>query len=131
MEEAKILTGTGRRKTSVVTVTLKPGQGKITVNDTAFEKYFNRLVHRLTVQKPLAAADSLDKFDVQALACGGGKTGQADAMKLGIAIALLKSNPALRSSFSKAKLLTRDPRMVERKKYGLRKARRAAQYSKR
>lgn len=123
--------GTGRRKEAVARVRLVPGEGLITINDREFENFFPNKTARLIVQQPLGITDTAGRFDVICRVHGGGVTGQAGAIKLGIARALLKANPELRSALRKAGFLTRDPRMTERKKYGLHKARKAPQYSKR
>ncbi|MGE5405400.1 MAG: 30S ribosomal protein S9 [Candidatus Saccharibacteria bacterium] len=123
--------GTGRRKTAVARVRLLPGDGKIVINDKAFEEYFPNKTMRLVVMQPLELTDLASRFDVVARAHGGGISGQAGAVRLGIARALVKSNPELRKTLRRAGFMTRDPRMKERKKYGLHKARKAPQYSKR
>jgi len=122
---------TGRRKTSVAKVWLIPGKGKITVNDKDMDKYFPLETLKIIVKQPLTLTDTLGKFDVVAKVQGGGYTGQAGAVRHGIARALLLADPTLKPVLKKAGYLTRDPRMVERKKYGLKKARRAPQFSKR
>jgi small subunit ribosomal protein S9 len=129
MKEA-ILT-TGRRKTSVAKVWLTPGTGKILINKRAFEDYFPLETLRSDVLKPLVVTNTLGKFDIIASVKGGGISGQAGAVRLGIARALVQVDEAYRPMLKKEGLLTRDPRMVERKKYGLKKARRAPQFSKR
>ena len=121
----------GRRKTSVVRVRLIDGDGKIFVNGKKLEEYFPSMATRLQVLEPLRLVGAEARFDVHATAEGGGTTGQTDALRLGIARALIDNEPELRPQLKKAGLLTRDPRAVERKKYGLRKARRAPQYTKR
>lgn len=123
--------GTGRRKTAVARVRLLPGDGKIVINDKAFEEYFPNKTMRLVVMQPLELTDLAARFDVVARAHGGGISGQAGAVRLGIARALVKTNPELRKTLRRAGFMTRDPRMKERKKYGLHKARKAPQYSKR
>jgi small subunit ribosomal protein S9 len=123
--------GTGRRKTSVARVRLLPGGGNIIVNGRSLEEYFPALAHQTIVKQPLEAAGSADKFDVIVKVEGGGWSGQAGAVRHGIARALLSADQAHRSLLRKSGYLTRDPRMKERKKYGLRKARRAPQFSKR
>ncbi|MDN5331583.1 MAG: small subunit ribosomal protein [Tepidanaerobacteraceae bacterium] len=129
MKEA-ILT-TGRRKTSVAKVWLTPGTGKILINKRAFEEYFPLEALRSDVLKPLVVTNTLGKFDIIASVKGGGISGQAGAVRHGIARALVQVDEAYRPMLKKEGLLTRDPRMVERKKYGLKKARRAPQFSKR
>lgn len=123
--------GTGRRKDAVARVYLVPGEGKITVNKKSMEDYFGRRTLEVTVRQPLKAVGAEDRFDVKAKVMGGGKSGQAGALLLGIARALVEADPNLRPTLKKAGFLTRDPRMKERRKYGLKKARRAPQFSKR
>jgi small subunit ribosomal protein S9 len=123
--------GTGRRKTSTARVFLRPGKGAITVNHREFDKFFTTDALRMQVRRPLLLTETGEKFDILATVDGGGINGQAGAMKLGIARALKKIEPALESILRAQGLLTRDPRMKERKKYGLRGARRGVQYSKR
>lgn len=123
--------GTGRRKTSVARVRLLPGNGKITVNGRDLDDYFDYDTLKVIVKQPLELTDTLNKFDVVAKVEGGGFTGQAGAIRHGIARALLKADGELRPVLKKAGLLTRDPRMKERRKYGLKKARKAPQFSKR
>jgi len=123
--------GTGRRKESVARVFLRPGEGKITVNDKDFEDYFKGIVKAASALEPLKVVDMVGKFDAYITVKGGGTTGQIDAIKLGLARALEKYNPEFRKKLKPAGFLTRDARVVERKKYGKHKARRAPQYSKR
>jgi small subunit ribosomal protein S9 len=123
--------GTGRRKRSVARVFLRPGKGEITVNNRAFENYFSTESSRAVVRQALAAAESTDKFDVLVLTNGGGVAGQAGAIRLGIARALVEFNAELRSRLKKLGYLTRDPRAHERKKYGQKGARKRFQFSKR
>jgi len=123
--------GTGRRKTSVARVRMRPGTGVIEINGRPVEEYFARQIHSVQVLTPLKVTDCRSKYDVLARVSGGGITGQAGAVSLGIARALLKADSAAGEILRKRKLLTRDPRMVERKKFGLHKARRAKQFSKR
>ena len=123
--------GTGRRKRSVARVFLRPGSGKITVNGRAFENYFPTEAGRIPVQQALRTVEMQEKFDVLVLANGGGVAGQAGAIRLGIARALVGFNAELRSALKKAGLLTRDPRQHERKKYGQKGARKRFQFSKR
>ncbi len=123
--------GTGRRKEAVARVRLIPGEGRITINDREFENFFPNKTSRLIVQQPLGMTDTAGRFDIICRVHGGGVTGQAGAVQLGIARALLKANPELKSVLRRGGFLTRDPRMKERKKYGLHKARKAPQYSKR
>ena len=123
--------GTGRRKTSVARVFLRPGKGEIKVNNRAFENYFPTETSRATVRQPLAATETMDKFDLLILASGGGVAGQAGAARLGIARALVEFNAELRGKLKKLGFLTRDPRAHERKKYGQKGARKRFQFSKR
>ena len=124
--------GTGRRKSSVARVHLFPnGTGSITVNDRPLDDYFGLETLKLIVRQPFAATDTMGKFDVEATVTGGGVTGQAGAIRHGIARALLQVEDSYRAPLKAAGLLTRDPRMKERKKYGLKAARRAPQFSKR
>jgi len=123
--------GTGRRKSSVARVRLLPGTGKIVINGRSFEDYIPNPATRLDVLQPLALTENTSNYDVFVNVYGGGITGQAGAIRLGITRALLEANPDYRSTLKKAGLVTRDPRAKERKKYGLKKARRAPQFSKR
>jgi small subunit ribosomal protein S9 len=123
--------GTGRRKSSTARVFLAAGKGSITVNEQPLDEYFGRQTSRMIVRQPLEMSGLLDRFDIQVAASGGGASGQAGAIRLGIARALLSYDETLRQSLRKAGFLTRDAREVERKKVGLRKARKATQYSKR
>ncbi|NLY85066.1 MAG: 30S ribosomal protein S9 [Tissierellia bacterium] len=123
--------GTGRRKTSVARVRLVPGNGNITINNRSIDEYFDFETLKVIAREPLVITETLDKYDVFVNVKGGGFTGQAGAIRHGIARALLKADEDLRPILKKAGHLTRDPRMKERKKYGLKKARRAPQFSKR
>ncbi len=123
--------GTGRRKKSIARVRLLPGSGSITINKRELDNYFGMETLKMIVRAPLTLTDTLSKFDVFVNVYGGGYTGQAGAIRHGIARALLVAEPALRPALKKAGYLTRDPRMKERKKYGLYAARRALQFSKR
>lgn len=123
--------GTGRRKTSVARVFIKPGKGEIIINDKRLEEYFIREVHRKSILKPLTVVNTVDKIDAFITVKGGGITGQADAIKLGLARALIDFDSGYRKALKSEGLLTRDSRMVERKKYGKPKARKSPQYSKR
>ncbi|MBF0405833.1 MAG: 30S ribosomal protein S9 [Candidatus Riflebacteria bacterium] len=123
--------GTGRRKTSTARVRLVKGEGKIVVNGRSFEEYFPIALTRKIITTPLSTTDMLGRFNVEANIDGGGKSGQAGALRHGIARALLKFNEEFRSLLRKGGLLTRDPRMRERKKYGLKRARKRPQFSKR
>jgi small subunit ribosomal protein S9 len=123
--------GTGRRKSSVARVFLTPGSGKIVINDKIIEDYFGRDTSRMVVKQPFEKLDIVDQWDVKCTVTGGGNTGQAGAIRLGISRALLESDEELRKALRAEGFLTRDARKVERKKVGLRKARRAVQFSKR
>ena len=123
--------GTGRRKSSVARVYLVPGTGKITINKRDIDEYLGLETLKVVVRQPLVATDSTDKFDVLVNVKGGGFIGQAGAIRHGIARALLQVDPDFRPILKSAGYLTRDPRMKERKKYGLKAARRAPQFSKR
>jgi small subunit ribosomal protein S9 len=123
--------GTGRRKKSVVRVFLRPGTGEIQVNGRAFENYFPTEGARAVVRQPLAATETVEKFDLVLLADGGGVAGQAGAARLGISRALVEFNAELRGRLKKLGFLTRDPRAHERKKYGQKGARKRFQFSKR
>ena len=123
--------GTGRRKSSVARVYLVPGTGKVTINKEDMDKYFGLETLKVIVRQPLELTGTADKFDVLVNVNGGGYTGQAGAIRHGIARALLTVDEEYRPALKKAGFLTRDPRMKERKKYGLKKARRAPQFSKR
>ncbi len=123
--------GTGRRKKSVARVYLMPGTGKITINKRDIDSYFGLETLKVIVRQPFEATDTMGKFDVMVNVHGGGTTGQAGAIRHGISRALLEADPDYRSVLKSAGYLTRDPRMKERKKYGLKAARRAPQFSKR
>ena len=123
--------GTGRRKSSIARVYLVPGTGKITINKRDMDNFFGLETLKLIVRQPLAVTDTQDKFDVLVNVKGGGFTGQAGAIRHGISRALLHADADYRPVLKKAGFLTRDPRMKERKKYGLKAARRAPQFSKR
>jgi len=123
--------GTGRRKKSVARVRLVPGDGKIIINDRSLDEYFGLETLKVIVKQPLVLTDTVGKYDVLCKVVGGGFTGQAGAIRHGISRALLKADEGFRAVLKKAGFLTRDPRMKERKKYGLKKARRAPQFSKR
>ncbi len=122
---------TGRRKRSVAQVRFFHGVGAITLNDRPLENYFPTMARRMRVMEPLRVANSEGRYDIVARLHGGGVNGQADALRLGISRGLVAIDPGLRTDLKRAGLLTRDARVVERKKYGLRKARRAPQYTKR
>ena len=123
--------GTGRRKKSVARVRVYPGTGKITINDRDIDNYFGLETLKLIVRQPLNLTETTEKFDVVCRVSGGGVTGQAGAIRHGLSRALLQYDADLRPALKKAGFLTRDPRMKERKKYGLKGARRAPQFSKR
>ncbi|MFQ6004522.1 MAG: 30S ribosomal protein S9 [Woeseia sp.] len=123
--------GTGRRKTSTARVFMKPGGGDIIVNDRPLDEFFGRQTARMIVRQPLELMQLGDKFDISVTVSGGGTTGQAGAIRHGLTRALLQYDESLRPALRKAGFVTRDAREVERKKVGLRKARRATQYSKR
>ncbi len=123
--------GTGRRKTSTARVFLKPGTGSITINKRSIEAYFGREVARMIVRQPLELTELTDKFDMNITVAGGGSFGQAGAIRHGITRALMQYDETLRPALRKAGYVTRDARMVERKKVGLRKARKKPQFSKR
>lgn len=121
----------GRRKEAVVRVRIVPGTGKFDLNGRSLEDYFPNKVHQQLIKAPLVTVDRVESFDIFALLHGGGPSGQAGALRLGIARALILASPDDRPALKKAGFLTRDPRATERKKYGLKKARKAPQYSKR
>ena len=123
--------GTGRRKTSAARVFITPGNGNISVNNSPLDQYFGRETARMIVRQPLEVAEVTDKFDVKVTVRGGGNSGQAGAIRHGIARALVEQDENLRVPLRRAGFLTRDAREVERKKVGLRKARKRPQYSKR
>ncbi len=123
--------GTGRRKSSAARVYLTKGSGKITVNNKSIEEFFGRETGQMLVRQPLEKLELTDAFDVRATVSGGGISGQAGAIRLGLSRALLEYDEELRKPLRQAGFLTRDPREVERKKVGLHKARKATQYSKR
>ncbi len=131
MADATLSRGTGRRKTAIARVRLLAGTGTILVNSKPFDSFFCTDETRRAVRAPLVAATALDQFDVNASVLGGGPTGQAGAIALGIARALKKHNPVYEPALRAAGMLTRDSRMKERKKYGKRGARRSVQFSKR
>ncbi|HHY23315.1 MAG TPA: 30S ribosomal protein S9 [Clostridiaceae bacterium] len=123
--------GTGRRKKSIARVRLVPGDGKVLINDRDIDEYFGLETLKVIVKQPLVLTDTAEKFDVLCKVSGGGFTGQAGAIRHGISRALLEADEAFKPALKKAGFLTRDPRMKERKKYGLKKARKAPQFSKR
>ena len=129
--KTKYYYGTGRRKHSVARVRIYPGSGNVTINGRGIDDYFGLETLKLIVRQPLALTDKVEKFDVICTVAGGGVTGQAGAIRHGISRALLEFDAELRPTLKKAGFLTRDPRMKERKKYGLKAARRAPQFSKR
>ena len=122
---------TGRRKESVARVRFHDGSGQVTLNGKPLEAYFPSMATRMRVMEPLTLTQTQGRYDIDASLDGGGTTGQADALRLGISRALAELDPELRAALKKAGMLTRDSRVVESKKYGLRKARRAPQYTKR
>ncbi|OAS27502.1 30S ribosomal protein S9 [Methylobacterium platani] len=122
---------TGKRKDAIARVWIKPGAGKITVNDRPVDTYFARPVLRMILQQPLQVADRVDQYDIVVTVAGGGLSGQAGAVRHGLSKALTYFEPELRSPLKREGFLTRDPRVVERKKYGRKKARRSFQFSKR
>lgn len=122
---------TGRRKCAIAQVKLLSGNGKVTVNGKPYEVLFPRLEHRRTIERPFVVTDTLGKYDVEVKVIGGGVSGQADAIRHGIARALVKAKEQFKPVLRQAGLLTRDPRVKERKKYGLKRARKAPQYTKR
>ena len=130
-ETAPYFYGTGRRKSSVARVRLYQGTGKVTINDRDIDDYFGLDTLKYIVRQPLTLTGTDEKFDIVCRVSGGGVTGQAGAIRHGVARALLKVNPEFRAALKAAGFLTRDPRMKERKKYGLKAARRAPQFSKR
>lgn len=127
----KIITATGRRKTSVARIFLRQGKGTISINDRSLEEYFGRETARMIVLQPFDVTQTQGSFDIEANVKGGGISGQAGAIRHGITRALMEVNPEFRSPLKKAGFITRDPRAVERKKYGRHKARKRPQYSKR
>lgn len=132
MEKQRYHYGTGRRKTAVARVRLYPGTGKITVNGKSVREYFGgRSLHEITIQMPLRLTGTLDRYDAFVKVVGGGVSGQAGAVRHGIARALARSDDELRPVLKRAQLLTRDARVKERKKVGLKRARKAPQYTKR
>ncbi|HJX35599.1 MAG TPA: 30S ribosomal protein S9 [Dehalococcoidales bacterium] len=131
MEDQAYFYGTGRRKTAIARVKIMPGRGAIVINGIPYEELLTRIEHRSMVTKPLIVTDNLGKFNVVVTTVGGGTSGQAGAICMGIARALLKANAENRLKLKRNGLLTRDPRAKERKKAGLRKARKAPQYTKR
>ena len=122
---------TGRRKQAIARVRLTPGTGEIKANGRAFDDYFPSAVHRTLITEPLRLTSTEESYDISVTLCGGGLSGQAGAFRLGITRALVELNPEDRGTVKAAGLLTRDPRKKESKKYGLKKARKAPQYSKR
>jgi small subunit ribosomal protein S9 len=127
----KTIVATGRRKTSVARVFLKPGKGSLKINDRTLQEYFGRETARMIVLQPFQVTQTAGNFDIEVNVDGGGNSGQAGAIRHGITRALMEFNPDLRPSLKKAGFVTRDPRAVERKKYGRHKARKRPQYSKR
>ena len=130
-KETTVFLGTGRRKSSIARVRIMPGKGKITINDTDVEEYLPTDVLKVIVRQPLVVTNNEGKFDVIVKVTGGGLSGQAGAVRHGLARALVKANEENKAALKAAGFLTRDPRMKERKKPGLKKARKAPQFSKR
>jgi len=131
MGEVQRSYATGRRKCAVARVWIWPGDGKVTINDRTFEEYFPRETSRMIIRQPFEVSERVDRYDVQVNVAGGGLSGQAGAVKHGLARALTSAEPELRSVLKRAGFLTRDARVVERKKYGQRGARARFQFSKR
>jgi small subunit ribosomal protein S9 len=131
MEKQNYFYGTGRRKTSVAQVRLIPGEGAIVINGVPYEERFPRLEHRQTIMKPLLVTDNIGKYNVVVKVAGGGISGQGGAISHGIARALVRANENFKPVLRESGLLTRDPRVKERKKAGLKRARKAPQYTKR
>lgn len=131
MTEKTYYYAVGRRKTAIARVKLQPGSGTITINERPYDKFFPILVHQNTILNPLAVTDNAGKYDAVIHVLGGGVSAQAGAIVLGISRALLQSNEGLKQVLRQHGLLTRDPRIKERKKYGLKRARKAPQYTKR
>lgn len=131
MAKDVVYRGTGRRKRSVARVMLTPGTGKFVINNRRFDDYIPSAAVRLDVEQPLALTENMKTFDIEVNVNGGGISGQAGAIRHGLTRALLEVNPDYRKTLKSAGLITRDPRVKERKKYGLRKARRSPQFSKR
>ncbi len=131
MANAVVYYGTGRRKSSVARVFMTPGKGEITINKRSMDDYFGLETLKTIAKQPLVATNTADQYDIKITVKGGGTTGQAGAIRQGIARALLEADADFRPVLKKAGYLTRDPRMKERKKYGLKAARRAPQFSKR
>ncbi len=130
-QQEKVYYATGRRKTSTARVFLKPGTGRMIVNDLDLDKYLKRRQSKMVILQPFEVLNQNDRFDISVTVVGGGETGQTGAIRLGISRALTAFNADFRPALKKAGLLTRDPRMVERKKYGKHGARRSCQFSKR
>lgn len=128
---APLVQATGRRKRAVARVRLRPGSGTITINQRSIEEYFPNATHRMVLSEPMRLTETAELYDVDATLHGGGASGQADALRLGIARGLIGVDPELRTLLKRAGFLTRDSREKESKKYGLKKARKAPQYSKR
>lgn len=131
MAEVMKFYGTGRRKNAIARVWVKPGTGNITINNRELSNYFDKATLEMIIRQPLVLTSTLDKYDVVATVKGGGTTGQAGAVRHGLARALVAADPEMRPALKAAGFMTRDPRMKERRKYGLKKARKASQFSKR
>lgn len=130
-EESVVIVTTGKRKTAVARVRMTPGDGRVTVNKRSLEDYFGRPTSRMIVEQPLVLTETKGRYDVNVNVCGGGISAQASAIRHGVTRALLEANPDFRPALKKVGYVTRDPRKVERKKYGRHKARKRPQYSKR
>lgn len=131
MDNQTVYSATGKRKEATAQVRIKPGSGKITINKRPIDDYFPRETTRMLIRQPLELTNTVERFDIDVKVKGGGASGQAGAVKHGISRALIEADPDLRKILKKAGFLTRDPRAVERKKYGRKKARKRFQYSKR
>ena len=131
MAETMKCYGTGRRKNAIARVWIMPGNGNVTINQRELSEYFGKKTLEMIVRQPLVLTSTLEKYDVKATVKGGGCTGQAGAVRHGIARALVQADVELRPALKEAGFMTRDPRMKERRKYGLKKARKASQFSKR
>ncbi len=127
----KIYYATGRRKTSSARIYLKPGKGQVSINGKKVDDYLTRMQSRMVIMQPIELLNQTDKFDLRVMVSGGGESGQAGAIRHGVTRALIAFNPEFKDALKKAGFVTRDPRMVERKKYGKHGARRSGQYSKR
>jgi len=131
MAETNVISSTGKRKDAIARVSLSPGEGQIKINGRSIEDYFGRATSRMIIKQPLELTNLVNQFDISVNASGGGLSGQAEAIRHGISKGLLLFNPELRKILKKAGFITRDSRIVERKKYGRHKARKRPQFSKR